>query len=212
MAVERPFCGKNVKSAMLLGQARGVAILAAAETGLEVQEYSPLEVKQAVVGYGRAAKEQIEAMVQSLLRPSVQTLNSDAADALAVALCLAHSLPWQISLAGAERTGTRREAAWRVREKAAIGEEGPMIARIRGHLVQKDPGTIIVEASGIGYQVFVSLTTFYDLPEVQQIVTLAYLHPRARRSAPAVRVFHPPGKRALPDPDRAFPGSGPSWP
>ena len=72
MAVERPFCGKNVKSAMLLGQARGAAILAAAETGLEVQEYSPLEVKQAVVGYGRAAKEQIEAMVRSLLRPSVQ--------------------------------------------------------------------------------------------------------------------------------------------
>jgi len=103
MAVERPFFGKNVKSAMLLGQARGVAILAAAETGLEVQEFSPLEVKQAVVGYGRADKKQIQAMVRSLLGIH-QELAADAADALAVALCLAHSLPLQVSL---------REALWR---------------------------------------------------------------------------------------------------
>ncbi len=97
MAVERPFFAKNVKSAMLLGQARGVAILAAAEAGLEVQEYSPLEVKQAVVGYGRAAKEQIQAMVQSLLHIA-HPVQTDAADALAVALCMAHSLSWQASL------------------------------------------------------------------------------------------------------------------
>ena len=104
MAVERPFFGKNVKSAMLLGQARGAAILAAAETGVEVQEYSPLEVKQAVVGYGRAAKEQVQAMVRSILRVP-QNLSVDAADALAVALCLAHSLPWQSSLKRAEEKG-----------------------------------------------------------------------------------------------------------
>jgi len=97
MAVESPFYAKNVKSALLLGQARGVAILAAAEAGLEVQEYSPLEVKQAVVGYGRAGKEQVQAMIRSLLNPSAE-LTADAADALAVALCLAHSLPWHISL------------------------------------------------------------------------------------------------------------------
>ena len=102
MAVERPFFGKNVKSAMLLGQARGAAILAAAETGVEVQEYSPLEVKQAVVGYGKAAKEQVQAMVRSILR-APQELNAHAADALAVALCLAHSLPWQSSLKKAEQ-------------------------------------------------------------------------------------------------------------
>jgi crossover junction endodeoxyribonuclease RuvC len=104
MAVERPFFGKNVKSAMLLGQARGAAILAAAENGLEVQEYSPLEVKQAVVGYGRAAKEQIQAMVRSILRVP-QELSADAADALAVALCLAHSLPWLSSVRKAEQKG-----------------------------------------------------------------------------------------------------------
>jgi len=97
MAVERPFYAKNVKSAMLLGQARGVAILAAAESGVEVQEYSPLEVKQAVVGYGRAAKDQVQTMIRALLR-TPKNLTTDAADALAVALCLAHSLPWQNSL------------------------------------------------------------------------------------------------------------------
>jgi len=104
MAVESPFYAKNVKSAMLLGQARGVALLAAAEAGVEVQEYSPLEVKQAVVGYGRAGKEQVQAMIRALLHPPPD-LAADAADALAVALCFAHSLPWHISL-GAH--GTRR--------------------------------------------------------------------------------------------------------
>ncbi len=104
MAVESPFYAKNVKSAMLLGQAKGVALLAAAEAGVEVQEYSPLEVKQAVVGYGRAGKEQVQTMIRALLHPPPD-LAADAADALAVALCFAHSLPWHISL-GAH--GTRR--------------------------------------------------------------------------------------------------------
>jgi len=107
MAVERPFFGKNVKIAMVLGQARGAALLAAAETGLEVQEFSPLEVKQAVVGYGRAAKEQIQAMVRSILGIR-RELSADAADALAVALCLAHSLPLQNSLRGASLKGWNR--------------------------------------------------------------------------------------------------------
>jgi len=115
MAVERPFFGKNVKSAMLLGQARGAALLAAAETGLAVQEFSPLEVKQAVVGYGRATKEQIQAMVGSLLGIR-QSLTADAADALAVALCLAHCLPLQRTLRDAlwsdQRGNRRRSARW----------------------------------------------------------------------------------------------------
>ena len=110
MAVEQPFFAKNVKSAMLLGQARGVAILAAAEAGVEVHEYSPLEVKQAVVGYGRAAKEQVQAMICSLLH-TPKNLKADAADAFAVALCLAHSFSWENSLrlaaAPQSPTGTR---------------------------------------------------------------------------------------------------------
>jgi crossover junction endodeoxyribonuclease RuvC len=122
MAIENPFYAKNVKSAMLLGQARGIAILAAAEASVEVQEYSPLEVKQAVVGYGRAAKGQVQAMIRSLLNPP-QNLMADAADALAVALCLAHSLPWQISLSklGAQRSiskPARRTSA----QKIALGD------------------------------------------------------------------------------------------
>ncbi len=123
MGVERPFCGKNVKSAMLLGQARGAAMLAAAETGIEVQEYSPLEVKQAVVGYGRAAKEQIEAMVRSLLGHP-EKLNSHAADALAVALCLAHQLPWRSLVAGAERRNAEGRAVG-VGEKTATERKSP---------------------------------------------------------------------------------------
>jgi crossover junction endodeoxyribonuclease RuvC len=115
MAVERPFFGKNVKSAMLLGQARGIALLAAAETGLEVQEYSPLEVKQAVVGYGRATKEQIQAMIKSILCVR-EALTADAADALAVAVCQAHLLPMQKALREAlladDRRNRRRSSRW----------------------------------------------------------------------------------------------------
>jgi len=109
MGVERPFFGKNVQSAMMLGQARGVAVLAGAEAGLKVQEYSPLEVKQSVVGYGRAAKEQVQAMVQALLQTPTR-MAADAADALAVAICVGHSVNWQRCLdVSAEKARTDRE-------------------------------------------------------------------------------------------------------
>lgn len=104
MGVERPFYGKNVQSAMMLGQARGAAILAAAEAGLPVQEFSPLEVKQAVVGYGRASKEQVQAMVQALI-PLPARVAADAADALAVAVCVGHSLCWQRRVAASSPKG-----------------------------------------------------------------------------------------------------------
>jgi crossover junction endodeoxyribonuclease RuvC len=109
MGVERPFYGKNVQSAMMLGQARGVAVLAGAEAGLKVQEYSPLEVKQAVVGYGRAAKEQVQAMVQALLKTPTK-MAADAADALAVAICVGNSVRWQMNLEASveKEAGDRR--------------------------------------------------------------------------------------------------------
>lgn len=91
MAVETLFLAKNVRSAVTLAHARGVALLTAAAAGLEVAEYSPLEVKQAVVGYGRADKLQVQAMVQALLRLSQPVRQADAADALAVAICHLHS-------------------------------------------------------------------------------------------------------------------------
>jgi crossover junction endodeoxyribonuclease RuvC len=112
MGVERPFYGKNVQSAMMLGQARGVAVLAGAEAGLMVQEYSPLEVKQSVVGYGRAAKEQVQSMVQALLRTSTK-MAADAADALAVAICAAHSATWQRCLDGSTEEARGDQASCR---------------------------------------------------------------------------------------------------
>jgi crossover junction endodeoxyribonuclease RuvC len=90
MAIEEVFHATNVQSALRLGHARGIALLVAAQQGLDVCEYSPLEIKSAVVGYGRAEKGQIQAMVQLLLKlPEVPTPDH-AADALAVAICHAH--------------------------------------------------------------------------------------------------------------------------
>lgn len=86
MAVEDVFLAKNVKSALKLGQARGAAILAGVNSGLEIHEYSALQIKQAVVGYGRAAKEQVEDMVRFFFGLRGR-LNPNASDALAVALC-----------------------------------------------------------------------------------------------------------------------------
>ncbi len=89
VAIEGIFYGKNVKSLIKQGQARGVAILAGSHSGLPVFEYSPLEVKKAVVGYGRAEKSQVQTMVKAILQLS-ETPRADAADALAVAICHAH--------------------------------------------------------------------------------------------------------------------------
>lgn len=86
MAVEDVFFAKNVKSALRLGQARGAAILAGVNSGLPVYEYSALQIKQAVSGYGRAGKDQIGEMIQYLFGLH-EPLNPNASDALAVAVC-----------------------------------------------------------------------------------------------------------------------------
>jgi crossover junction endodeoxyribonuclease RuvC len=86
-AVEEVFHAVNAKSALKLAHVRGVALLAIAEAGIELAEYSPLEVKINVVGYGRAEKCQVQMMVQSILRLPEAIVSEDAADALAVALC-----------------------------------------------------------------------------------------------------------------------------
>jgi len=89
-AVEAVFFARNVKSALRLGQARGVALLALAEEGVEIYEYSALEVKQAVTSYGQAQKEQVQEMVRILLAMPEPPCPMDAADALAVAICHQH--------------------------------------------------------------------------------------------------------------------------
>jgi crossover junction endodeoxyribonuclease RuvC len=88
VAVEEVFHAVNTKSALKLAHVRGVALLLAAEAGLPVSEYSPLSVKMSVTGYGRAEKQQVQGMVQSLLRTEgVVFASYDACDALAVAIC-----------------------------------------------------------------------------------------------------------------------------
>ncbi len=95
MAIEEVFHATNVQSALRLGHARGIALLAAAQNGLSVFEYSPLEIKSAVVGYGRAEKTQIQSMVRLLLDlPEIPTPDH-AADALAVAICHAHRMRYE---------------------------------------------------------------------------------------------------------------------
>jgi crossover junction endodeoxyribonuclease RuvC len=90
-AVEKLFFQRNVRTALSVGQARGVALLALAAAGLPIGEYTPLEVKQAVVGYGGADKNQVQQMVRSLLNLPDIPRPDDAADALAVAICHLHS-------------------------------------------------------------------------------------------------------------------------
>ena len=91
VAIEGVFYAANVQSALKLGHARGIALLAAAQHELPVFEYSPLEIKSAIVGYGRAEKGQVQIMVRHLLRLSEIPTPDDAADALAVAICHSHS-------------------------------------------------------------------------------------------------------------------------
>ena len=86
-AVEQVFYAANVRTALKLAHVRGVALLAIAEAGLEFGEYSPLEVKTSVVGYGQAGKRQVQVMVQSLLGLESMIESEDACDALAVAIC-----------------------------------------------------------------------------------------------------------------------------
>ena len=93
VGVERLFFNRNVQTAFAVGQARGVVLLAAAEHGLPVFEYGPHEVKLAVTGYGRADKMQVQRMVQMVLGMAKLPKPDDAADALAVAICVAHANP-----------------------------------------------------------------------------------------------------------------------
>jgi crossover junction endodeoxyribonuclease RuvC len=92
VAIENLFHAANVRSALKLGHARGVAMLAAVEAGIPVAEYTPAEIKRAVVGYGRAEKGQVQQMVGLILGLPTPPCPHDAADALAVAICHVHSL------------------------------------------------------------------------------------------------------------------------
>ena len=103
-AIEDVFVSKNVGSALKLGQARGALVAACGAHGLRVAAYPPTRVKQSVVGFGRAEKDQVGHMIRMLLHPP-EPLTEDAADALAVAICHAHHSPMQTLARTARRKG-----------------------------------------------------------------------------------------------------------
>ena len=116
VAIENLFHAVNARSALKLGHARGVAMLAAVEAGCDVVEYTPAEVKRAVVGYGRAEKPQVQMMVKLLLGLAAAPSPHDAADALAVAICHLHAMgPVRPPLSAVERRGGARAREPRLR-------------------------------------------------------------------------------------------------
>jgi crossover junction endodeoxyribonuclease RuvC len=113
VAIESLFHSANVRSALRLGHARGVAVLAAVEAGLPVVEYTPAEVKLAVVGYGRAEKHQVQQMVKVILGLAEIPTPHDAADALAVAICHIHSMAPPRAAAAMAPSGGKTLTSWR---------------------------------------------------------------------------------------------------
>ncbi len=112
VAIENLFHSVNVRSALKLGHARGVAMLAAVEAGVPVFEYTPAEIKRAVVGYGRADKPQVQHMIKLILGLAEVPSPHDAADALAVAICHVHAMPPARALA-AVQSARSKATSWR---------------------------------------------------------------------------------------------------
>jgi len=121
VAVENLFHAANVRSAPKLGHARGVAMLAAVEAGVAVFEYTPAEIKRAVVGYGRAEKPQVQHMVKLLLGLASVPTPHDAADALAVAICHVHSQP-RARATGVSQPSRSTATSWHAYKPAAAVE------------------------------------------------------------------------------------------
>jgi crossover junction endodeoxyribonuclease RuvC len=121
--VENLFHARNARSALVLGHARGVAVLAAVQAGLPVVEYTPTEIKLAVVGYGRAEKTQLGQMVRLLLGLDAVPTPHDAADALAVAICHAQTVAGSVEPPG--RRAPRHLRSWRHARVAETRRQAP---------------------------------------------------------------------------------------
>jgi crossover junction endodeoxyribonuclease RuvC len=113
VAIENIFHARNVRSALKLGHARGVALLAASEAGVPIVEYAPTQIKRAVVGFGRAEKHQVGEMVRVLLGLERAPTPHDVADALAVAICHVHSSNGRIADAAKAARPASRLTSWR---------------------------------------------------------------------------------------------------
>lgn len=120
VALENLFHAANARSALKLGHARGVAMLAAVEAGLPIVEYTPAEVKRAVVGYGRADKQQVQQMVMLLLGLTAVPTSYDASDALAVAICHLHCGSGFEAAGAGEPSRSRRPRSWRQLREADL--------------------------------------------------------------------------------------------
>ena len=119
VAIENLFYATNVRSALKLGHARGVAMVAAVAAGVAIAEYTPAEIKRAVVGYGRADKHQVQQMVKLLLGLSAAPTPHDAADALAAAIC--HVNRAEHARITGEASGGGRIRSWRDVKAADLG-------------------------------------------------------------------------------------------
>ena len=163
VAMEQLFFTTNRTTAIAVAEARGVLLLAAEQQGVPVFSYTPLQVKSAVVGYGKAEKEQVMEMTRRLLNLKSVPQPDDAADALAIAICHGHN--------GGSRPGgdSRRQPP---RQTHHLQGEENMIYSISGLLRQVAPTYCVVEACGVGYQCSASTHTLSSLPGRGQEVTL----------------------------------------
>jgi crossover junction endodeoxyribonuclease RuvC len=103
IAVENPFFARNARTALILGQVRGAVLVSVAEAGLPLFEYAALEIKKAVTGYGQAEKNQVGVMIRALLRIEDESMEEDAADALACALCHLNTRLFQMNVESSTR-------------------------------------------------------------------------------------------------------------
>jgi Holliday junction DNA helicase RuvA len=184
VALEKVFVNVNPESTLALGQARGTAICAAVSARLPVAEYTALQVKQAVVGNGLAKKEQVQEMVKRLLHLAGAP-SADAADALACAICHAHG--------GQGWRDRHRRLPGAARAAGGAGDRA-MIGRIQGVLLEKNPPQIIVDCQGVGYEVEVPMSTFYNLPATGERVALL-THLLVREDAHLLYGFGTEGER-----------------
>ena len=180
VAVEDLYFGANARSAFAVGQARGVVVLAAGQRGVRCASYTPQQVKGAVCGSGRAAKDQVQRMVQTLLTLPELPRPDHAADALAVAICHANGAPMAAALRGGADDRARSPARSRCRRADHV----------------------VVSCGGVGYRLAVSAETLRHVPRVGEPVVAAHPPDRARRRAAALRLRHRGGARPVPAADR----------
>ena len=164
MALEDVYFGRNVRSAMTVGRASGVAMLAAAQQGVRCFTYTPQAIKLAVCGSGSAGKKQVQRMVGTLLGLPEPPAPDHAADALAVAICHGGAAGRRQVLDDLDRA----EAPEPLREQL-----GPMIAAIRGEVMVRRPDHVVIDAAGVGYRLAVSTETLKAVPAIGRE---AFLH------------------------------------